>query len=126
MSVELKVSAPFHCPLMQPARDAMEPVLQRLDVAPLRFDVISNVTAAPYGGPSDVAPLLLEQITSPVRWHESMAAVVKLGVDAAIEFGCGRVLAGLMRRIDRKVKVAPVEDLASLKSAAELLGPARP
>ena len=68
-----------------------------------------------------VVPLLLEQITSPVRWEESMATLGGLGVDLAIEFGCGRVLAGLMRRINRNLKVLACEDLKSFKTAADAL-----
>lgn len=124
-SVELKVSAPFHCPLMQPARDGMEAVLGRPEVAPLKFGVIANVTAQVNRDPARVVPLLLEQITSPVRWEESMAAMAKSGVTDAIEFGCGRVLMGLMRRIDRNVKVHPLEDLASLKTVADALASAK-
>jgi [acyl-carrier-protein] S-malonyltransferase len=120
-SVELKVSAPFHCPLMQPARDAMAAVLGGLEIAPLKFGVIANVTAQVNRDPARVVPLLLEQITAPVRWEASMAAMAKSGVTDAVEFGCGRVLMGLMRRIDRNVKVRPLEDLASLKTVADAL-----
>jgi [acyl-carrier-protein] S-malonyltransferase len=118
-SVELKVSAPFHSPLMQPARDGMTPLLQKLAIGPFKFGVIANVTAEVNREPSRVAPLLIEQITAPVRWEESMAAIAKAGVTDAIEFGCGRVLMGLMRRIDRNVKVRPLEDLASLKAVRD-------
>jgi len=121
MATELKVSAPFHCPLMQPARDGMKPVLEKLEIAPLKFAIVANVTAEMNRDPARVATLLLEQITAPVRWEESMSTMVKSGVGRAIEFGCGRVLAGLMRRIDRKIKVAPLEDLASLKALGELI-----
>ncbi len=116
MSVELNVSAPFHCALMQPARDGMRPVLEKLAVRPLRFGVIANVTAAVNREQSRVVPLLLEQITAPVRWEESMASLAAQGVDAAIEIGCGRVLGGMMRRINKNLKVLPLEDLASLKA----------
>jgi len=114
MSVELNVSAPFHCPLMQPARDGMAAVLEKLAVNPLKFGVIANVTGAVNRDQSRVVPLLLEQITAPVRWEESMAALAATGVDAAIEIGCGRVLAGLMRRINKNLKVYPLEDVATL------------
>jgi [acyl-carrier-protein] S-malonyltransferase len=119
MSVELKVSAPFHCPLMQPARDGMEPVLRALKIRELKFGVIANVTAEVNRDPARVVPLLLEQITSPVRWEESMGVVARSGITDAIEFGCGRVLMGMMRRIDRKIRVRPLEDLASLKAISE-------
>ncbi|MGH7864611.1 MAG: ACP S-malonyltransferase [Candidatus Binataceae bacterium] len=121
MATELKVSAPFHCALMQPARDGMKGVLDEIPIAPLKFGVVANVTGQVNRDPASVVPLLLEQITAPVRWEESMSAMSDAGVGAAIEFGGGRVLAGLMRRIDRKVRVAPLEDLASLKALGELL-----
>lgn len=116
MSIELNVSAPFHCPLMQPARDGMAPVLQALEVAPLNFGVIANVTAQINRDPARVMPLLMEQITAPVRWQESMVTLAAQGVDAALEIGSGRVLAGLMRRINKGLKVMPVEDAASLSA----------
>jgi [acyl-carrier-protein] S-malonyltransferase len=120
-SVELKVSAPFHCPLMQPARDGMAPVLERLDVRPLNFGVITNVTAEVNRDPARVKPLLLEQITAPVRWEESMGTLAQGGIASTVEFGAGRVLAGLMRRINRNVKVLAAEDAASLKTTIAAL-----
>jgi [acyl-carrier-protein] S-malonyltransferase len=116
MSVELKVSAPFHCPLMKPAQDGMAPILRGLEISPLKFPVISNVTAEPNNDPAKVAQLLIDQITSPVRWIESMNHLGKLGVTDAIEFGCGKVLMGMMRRINKNIRVRPLEDLASLKA----------
>ena len=119
MSVELKVSAPFHCPLMQPARDGMEPVLRALKVGEFKFGVIANVTAEANSDAARVVPLLLEQITAPVRWEESMGVVARSGVTDAIEFGCGRVLMGLMRRMYRTIRVRPLEDMASLKAVSD-------
>ncbi len=119
MSVELKVSAPFHCALMKPAQDGMTPLLRGLKISPLKFPVIANVTAAPNSDPSKVADLLIEQITAPVRWIESMEQLGKLGVTDAIEFGCGKVLMGLMRRINKNIRVRPLEDMASLKAIGE-------
>jgi [acyl-carrier-protein] S-malonyltransferase len=119
MSVELKVSAPFHCPLMQPARTGMEPILRALKVGEFKFGVIANVTAEVNTDPARVVPLLIEQITAPVRWEESMGVVARSGVTEAIEFGSGRVLMGLMRRTYRTIRVRPLEDLASLKAIAE-------
>jgi len=119
MSVELKVSAPFHCPLMKPAQDGMTAILRGLKISPLKFPVIANVTAAPNSDPAKVADLLIEQITSPVRWIESMEQLGKLGVTDAIEFGCGKVLMGMMRRINKSIRVRPLEDMASLKAVGE-------
>ncbi|HYL60475.1 MAG TPA: ACP S-malonyltransferase [Candidatus Acidoferrales bacterium] len=119
MSVELKVSAPFHCPLMQPARVAMEPVLNAIKVGSFSFGVVANVTAEVNREPERVVPLLLAQITAPVRWEESMGVMAQAGVTDAVEFGCGRVLMGLMRRTYRTIRVRPLEDLASLKAVKE-------
>jgi [acyl-carrier-protein] S-malonyltransferase len=119
MSVELKVSAPFHCSLMQPARDGMEPVLRTLKIGEFKFGVIANVTAEVNRDPARVVPLLLEQITAPVRWEESMGLVARAGVTDAVELGSGRVLMGMMRRMYRTIRVRPLEDLASLKAISE-------
>ena len=120
-SVELKVSAPFHCPLMRPARDGMAPVLERLAVGPLKFGVIANVSAEVNRDAARVKPLLLDQITGSVRWEESMATLAASGISETIEFGAGRVLAGLMRRINRNVKVRAAEDSASLRATIQAL-----
>jgi len=126
MSVELKVSAPFHCPLMQPARDAMAPVLRAIKVREPKFPVIANVTAEANRDPAKVVPLLLEQITAPVRWQESMGVIATSGITDAIEFGCGRVLMGLMRRMYRTMWVKPLEDMASLKTVTEATSASKP
>ena len=80
------------------------------------------MTADVNSDPARVVPLLIDQITAPVRWEDSMKAMVAMGVTDAVEFG-GRVLMGLMRRIDRNVKVRPLEDLASLKAVKEAIAP---
>ena len=122
MSVELNVSAPFHCPLMKPAQQAMDAVLSAISVKPLKFGVVANATAQINQDPARVVALLLEQITAPVRWEESMRTLAGAGVTNAIELGAGRVLAGLMRRISRDVSVVAVEDPASLAAAVTALG----
>jgi [acyl-carrier-protein] S-malonyltransferase len=123
-SVELKVSAPFHSPLMRPARDGMVPILDRLPVGPLEFGVIANVTAQVNRDVAQVKPLLLEQITGSVRWEESMATLAAAGVTETIEFGAGRVLGGLMRRINRNLKVRSAEDAASVRATIQALAAA--
>jgi [acyl-carrier-protein] S-malonyltransferase len=120
-SLELKVSAPFHCPLMGPAREGMSPVLERLSVGPLRFGVIANATAQLNHDSGRVKALLLDQITSPVRWQESMNLLGDIGITDTIELGEGRVLAGLMRRINRKIKVHAAEDPKSLRATIAAL-----
>jgi len=123
-STELKVSAPFHCPLMSPARDGMIPVLERLKFNPLRFGVIANATAEVNRDPEQVKALLLEQITAPVRWEESMALLGKAGINETIEFGEGRVLAGLMRRINRNIKVRASDEPKALRATVAALSSA--
>jgi [acyl-carrier-protein] S-malonyltransferase len=121
MSVELNVSAPFHCPLMRPAQERMAAVLGGIKVKPLAFGVIANVNAQVNIDPARVMPLLLEQITAPVRWEESMRTLAGCGVTSAVEFGAGRVLAGLMRRINRDVSVYPTEEPDSVRAAIKAL-----
>ena len=120
-SVELKVSAPFHSPLMEPARRGMEAVLERLTVKPLNFGVICNVTAEVNRDASRIKPLLLDQIISPVRWEESMNRLAAMGIENAIEFGHGRVLMGLMRRINRGVKVHQADTPAAIEATIKTL-----
>jgi [acyl-carrier-protein] S-malonyltransferase len=119
-SMELRVSAPFHSPLMRSARDGLIPVLERITIQPLRFDVIANATAEANHEPERVKPLLLDQVISPVRWQESMAVLTRGGVTESIEFGEGRVLAGLMRRIDRNIKVRATDEPKSLRASIEV------
>jgi [acyl-carrier-protein] S-malonyltransferase len=121
MSVELNVSAPFHCPLMKPAQERMAPVLAAVAVSPLAFGVIANVDAQVNRDSGRVVPLLVEQITAPVRWEDSMRTLAGAAVTNAIELGAGRVLSGLMRRISRDVTMHPVEDPASLTAAVTAL-----
>ncbi len=122
-STELNVSAPFHSPLMMPALEGMAPILGRIKFHPMRFGVIANVTAEMNRDADSVLKLLLQQITRPVRWEESMRKLVAAGVTAAVEFGAGNVLAGLMRRIDRSVRVYPSEDTAALRGTMEAIAP---
>lgn len=122
-SVELNVSAPFHSPLMGPARDGMLPVLQAINFSDLRFPIITNLTATPNRDRSKVAHLLIDQIVSPVRWVESMNLIVESGITICVECGPGRVLAGLMRRIARNVKVHSTDDSAALRAVIEALRP---
>ncbi len=121
LSVELNVSAPFHCPLMKPAQDGMKPVLEALEVSVLAVPVVANVTAQVNQDRTRVVPLLLEQITAPVRWEESMRTLAGMGAQAALEIGGGKVLAGMMRRINKELKVSAVEDPESLNAVGQML-----
>lgn len=110
-TVELPVSAPFHSALMGPAAERLEPELARVTFADANIPVISNVEARPIPSKARLPRLLVEQVTAPVRWHESMETLVQLGIEAVIEVGPGKVLSALMRRIERKVKVLDLQDL---------------
>ncbi|GAO04327.1 ACP S-malonyltransferase [Anaeromyxobacter sp. PSR-1] len=119
----LPVSAPFHSALMEPVKARLEPVLRAIAWnAPLR-PVVTNVEAKPNQDAARVVPLLVEQVTAPVRWIECVEELVRLGVTRVVEVGPGKVLSGLVRRIDRSVEAFNVEDRASLeKTLAALKG----
>jgi len=119
--LELKVSAPFHCALMQPAAERMRPALDALEVGPFAFPVIANVDARPNSDSTRVADLLFRQIESPVQWVDTISWLAEQGVTLALEIGPGRVLAGLIKRIDKRIRVVSVADPAGIeKLRAEL------
>jgi [acyl-carrier-protein] S-malonyltransferase len=102
-AVRLAVAGAFHTPLMKPAAEAMAEVFSSVPLVPPRLPVWSNVTAQPHGGPEEIRALLQRQITEPVRWEETMQHLLVAGCDCFYEIGPGRVLAGLLKRIQRKV-----------------------
>ncbi len=97
----LTVSAPFHCALLDPAADVMTYALASANMSAPNPPLIANVTAEPVSDPDDIRNLLIEQVTSRVRWRESVLAMRDLGVEELCELGAGKVLSGLVRRIDR-------------------------
>jgi [acyl-carrier-protein] S-malonyltransferase len=107
-AVRLNVSGAFHSPLMQPAVAGLAAHLEAVRVETPAFPVVSNVTAAPVAQPEEAKRLLLEQLTSPVRWTDSVRTMLGAGPDRLIEVGPGNVLAGLVRQIDRSASVASV------------------
>jgi [acyl-carrier-protein] S-malonyltransferase len=119
----LPVSAPFHSALMAPVSARLEPVLRAIPwKAPLR-PVVTNVEAKANADAARIVPLLVEQVTAPVRWIECVQELVRLGVTRMVEVGPGKVLSGLVKRIDKSVEVWNVEDRASLeKTLAALRG----
>lgn len=105
--VPLSVSAPFHCPLMRPAREGLEPDLRRVAFRDPRVPVVPNVAARPTRSAQEAREALIHQIDGPVRWTESVRCLVQeLGIDAFLEVGPGNVLAGLVRKIAPGVAVA--------------------
>ena len=114
-AVMLQVSAPFHCSLMQPAQDALLPVLQAMQFSSAKAPVVVNVDAALVSEGPALREALVRQVTGAVRWAESMQLLIAQGVTNFVEVGPGKVLSGLMRQIDRSQKCANVEDPASLE-----------
>ena len=113
----LKVSAPFHCPLMQPVAAPLCRVLEPLQLGPFAMPVVTNVEAAPNTEASRVKPLLIEQLTKPVRWVESVVRMKAMGVSLFVELGAGKSLAGMIKKIDPSVLTRSIEDGASLDAA---------
>ncbi|WP_137864025.1 MULTISPECIES: ACP S-malonyltransferase [unclassified Sphingomonas] len=115
----LPVSAPFHCPLMQPAADAMAAALAAVSLQAPLVPVYANVTAAPVADPDTIRALLVEQVTGMVRWRESVLAMFAAGVTDYVEFG-GKVLGGMVKRIApdaAPVSVVTMEDIEALAKA---------
>lgn len=116
----LPVSAPFHCPLMQPAADAMAEALDKTPPGALRVPLFANVTAAMTADPEDVRRLLVEQVTGRVRWRESAAAMKEAGVDQFVELG-GKVLAPMIKRSADDVTVTSIVSMDDIEALAKEL-----
>ncbi|CAG7603463.1 Malonyl CoA-acyl carrier protein transacylase [Paenibacillus solanacearum] len=112
--IPLEVSGPFHSSLMKPASDKLDGVLAELGMEPAAVPVVANVTARPVQEPGEIRRLLVEQVSSSVLWEDSVAWLIEQGVDTFVEFGSGTVLAGLIKKIDRSVKVYSVNSLEAL------------
>jgi len=109
--IKLQVSAPFHSPLMNKATEDMKQKILNTNFKNPQIDIISNVTAKPVKDFLKIKNLLIEQIENPVRWRESINNMVELGIDNFIEMGPGKVLSGLVKRINRNVKVNHINTL---------------
>ena len=109
-AILLDVSAPFHCSLLQPAADAMAEALDSVDMEDPSVPLVANVTAHPVERAADLPDLLVRQVTTTVRWRESMMFMRDNDIDRVVELGAGKVLSGLVRRIDREMSGVAVED----------------
>jgi [acyl-carrier-protein] S-malonyltransferase len=107
-AVKLQVSAPFHCSLMKPAGERLAAALAEISISAPSVPVVANVTAEPTQDPARIKQLLVEQVTAPVRWEESIQAIAKLGVTKAYELGSGAVLKGLIKRIAETISVTTI------------------
>ena len=121
-AIPLKVSAPFHCSLMEPAARAVERALADTVVGELAFPVVANATAQPNQDKSKVAELLVRQIDGAVQWEQSVSLMANAGVTHALEIGPQKVLAGLVKRIDKRIQVLSVSDPESIGKIGAFFG----
>ena len=121
-AIPLPVSAPFHCALMQPARDRLQEDLRQLQFRDLQCPLVTNCEAAAIRQGSEVAGALLRQVCAPVRWSETIQLLRDRGVRRFVEVGPGRVLSGLVRQTDRSLQVLNVEDVRSLDKTLAAIG----
>jgi|FLYL01.1.fsa_nt_gi [acyl-carrier-protein] S-malonyltransferase len=124
-AVILPVSAPFHCELMLPAQKRLAADLEQTTFHNLRIPLVCNVDADVIESAEEARQALVRQVSSPVRWEESVRELIARGVDTFIEVGPGRVLSGLLRQIDRSVQSLNVEDEASLATTLAKVSAAR-
>ena len=117
-AVLLPVSAPFHCALMQPAAEAMEAALAEVEIAAPAVPVVANVRAEAVRDPAEIRALLVEQVTAPVRWRESVEWMAGRGVGTLWEIGAGKALSGMARRIDRSLETLAVGTAGQVRAAA--------
>ena len=120
-AVLLPVSAPFHCSLMQPAAQAMAEALASVDLTRPAVPLVANVLAHAISDPATIRPLLVDQVTSSVRWRESVAFMASEGVTEIWEIGAGRALSGMIRRIDREVATRAIGGPEDVGAAAAAL-----
>jgi len=115
-NIKLPVSAPFHCELMRNATKKMREIIEKEEFKKPEINIISNVTAQQTNDPSEIKNLLIEQIERPVRWREIVINMIDLKVEKFIEIGPGKVLSGLVKRINNNVKLIQVNDLEDLNN----------
>ena len=116
-AVVLQVSAPFHCALMQPAADALAEALAGVDIASPKVPVVANVDARPQTDPARIRALLVQQVTAPVRWEQSVQYLAGAGVRRAFELGSGKVLAGLVKRIAKEIAIETIGEPHEVRDA---------
>ncbi|MDN4073475.1 ACP S-malonyltransferase [Fictibacillus terranigra] len=115
--IPLQVSGPFHSSLMEPAAEKMQDVLDSITIRDAEIPVIANVTAKPVTSSVEIKEKLVKQIYSPVRWEETINELMALGVDTFIEIGPGKVLSGLVKKVNRRANVIAISDEATINAA---------
>ena len=118
-AIPLSVSAPFHCPLMQPAANAMFNALSKVTIRPPAVPVLANVWARESAEPDTIRRLLVEQVTGRVRWRESMLALRPLSVDTTVEVGGAKILTGMVKRIDKELQNITLDTPAEIEAFAK-------
>ncbi len=113
--IPLQVSAPFHCSLMKSAADKLKIELDKIQIKDASIPVIANVTGLPVTSAAEIRRLMIEQVTSPVLWEDSIRNMASGGADTFIEIGCGKVLAGLIKKTLEHAKIYNIEDASSIK-----------
>lgn len=121
-AVPLPVSAPFHCALMQPAADAMAEALSKVEVRAPSVPVVTNVTAGPVSDPAEIRSRLVEQVTGTVRWRECVGYLAQAGVTDVYEIGSGKVLAGLVKRINKDFNASSIGSPEDIAASALIAG----
>jgi [acyl-carrier-protein] S-malonyltransferase len=121
-AIPLPVAGAYHSPLMASAQPKLRSELVKAKLSAPTVPVISNVTAKPHGSPAEVSSRLVEQVTSSVRWEESMRYLLVQGFTRFIELGPGAALSGFMKRIDKNAQMLNVADVASLDATVKVLG----
>jgi [acyl-carrier-protein] S-malonyltransferase len=120
-AMALAVSAPFHCPLMQPAADKMREALAQVTIRPPAVPILANVTASETSEPETIRRLLVEQVTGRVRWRESVLAFRTLGIETSVEAGGNKVLTGMVKRIDKDLQAIALDTPADIETFAKSL-----
>jgi [acyl-carrier-protein] S-malonyltransferase len=120
-ALPLDVSGPFHSSLMKPAADQLREVLDGINMKDAAIQVVVNVTAEPISSASKIKEKLIEQLYSPVLWEDSVLKMIDLGVDTFIEIGPGKVLSGLIKKIDKTVTTYSVSDEESAQAVISAL-----
>lgn len=115
--VELKVSGAFHSPLMKPAQEGLEKVMSEMPVQSSSVPIVSNVTARPMQSADELRVNLIKQLTNPVRWKDSMETIAAEGIDLCLEVGPGKVLQGLLKRINRDMECRGIDKVGDLDSS---------
>ena len=121
-AIPLPVSAPFHCALMKPAAHAMAEALSKVTINKPSVPVVANVLAQPISDPADIRQRLIEQVTGTVRWRECVETMLGAGITNFYEVGSGKVLSGLVKRINKDAKALPVGTAADVDVFVAALG----